>query len=760
MKKVLFGMLLLTTIFLSGCTDTTKTPQDSSAKTKPVYQGMEISKESGTLYFPTTIQPTRLSSVFLTTSDEEPVDEEIIIEETEDSFGVLTSEEVSLYAQKNETLFITVNILNPDSFEILSFTLNGYKYQSYQFEDGSDSEQLILEVNSGDISGIKEFTIDQIKYVDGTDINDVTIDGDETVLLGVQYDTTPVAIISNENIGTTFISFDINLIDEYGLIALTDNNAKAVLYDGEDIIQEVDLVIGDNEVLFDNLSSVNNYQYAVVATFDLMDSNGTIIDVLDSNAFTTNNFIEISNVVPQQETITFELDITDTDTVGSLTSIELYQGETLIETLIDLTVREFTGLLSNNEFTIKATYTYDLNDGVGDQTDVIINEIGTTLFDGFGTEESPYIIRDYVDFNNIRFQSDKFYILEQNINMADKNWVSISVFSGVLDGNGHSISNISYSFTMDDDISEFYTGLVSLNTGTIKNLDIINVNLQFNTLNEISLGVIATRNSGTIDNVYIELYVDATTYGSATIGGVSMYNSGVITNSNSNVTMIVNAGSMVNIAGISAQNYNGTIKQSYSLVDLDGTAASGNCYVGGIAGITSRGKIYDSYSTGNLVSVCSDSQYSHVGGITAKIDNGEIKNTFFHGDVYTYSGGYRANAGGIVGHTWGSDILMQNNISFANVWSDGDGVFRAGGITGNIRGTNIVTYNNFVDTSYEFKNTYGSLQDSVDLDYLGINELNVVANEDFFVNTLGWSRDIWDFTNLDIANGNYPTLKE
>ena len=39
-------------------------------------------------------------------------------------------------------------------------------YQSYQFEDGSDSETLVLEVNAGDVSGIKEFTIDEIKYVE------------------------------------------------------------------------------------------------------------------------------------------------------------------------------------------------------------------------------------------------------------------------------------------------------------------------------------------------------------------------------------------------------------------------------------------------------------------------------------------------------------------------------------------------------------------------------------------------------------------
>ena len=32
-------------------------------------------------------------------------------------------------------------------------------------------------------------------------------------------------------------------------------------------------------------------------------------------------------------------------------------------------------------------------------------------------------------------------------------------------------------------------------------------------------------------------------------------------------------------------------------------------------------------------------------------------------------------------------------------------------------------------------------------------------DEQFFTTTLGWSTDDWDFTNLDVVNGVYPTLK-
>jgi len=46
----------------------------------------------------------------------------------------------------------------------------------------------------------------------------------------------------------------------------------------------------------------------------------------------------------------------------------LYQGETLVDSLDDLSLRVFEDLLSNNEYEIKITYEYDLNDGKGSQT--------------------------------------------------------------------------------------------------------------------------------------------------------------------------------------------------------------------------------------------------------------------------------------------------------------------------------------------------------------------------------------------------------
>ena len=93
------------------------------------------------------------------------------------------------YAPAGGKAVVCVELYNPDSLPILRFTLNGVIYQSYQFMDGSDSEQLYLEVAIPDTPGdVAEYTIDEIKYVDvDNEIRDARMDGERTVTVGVSY---------------------------------------------------------------------------------------------------------------------------------------------------------------------------------------------------------------------------------------------------------------------------------------------------------------------------------------------------------------------------------------------------------------------------------------------------------------------------------------------------------------------------------------------------------------------------------------------
>ncbi len=381
------------------------------------------------------------------------------------TLDVVGAAESIYYADKNQDIFITIRLSNPDSYEILSFTLNGKKYSNYMFENGSDMENLVLKVNVGDVGGIVEYTIDAIKYVDGTDIKDVRMDGDRTVKAGVRASDQTYVNVTNEQKSMTSISFDAQVVDLYSLIEKSGGYAKAVLYDGVNMLTK-DIKVGEKtNIVFDNLTPNTVYQYGVVALYDNLSGNGAKLNTLYKKAVYTDTIVlfkdvqvgkesiewgfvwnesfankqmsaislwqngakvqnvdtgatrldglksnneytlkatyknlqnqdetiaiefvtcakavptvEIANVQSTQTEISFELDVTDTDNVGAVTKIELLHGDDEPIVASDLTSRSFENLLSNNDYTVKVTYTYDLNDGAGKQQIVKTADIKT-----------------------------------------------------------------------------------------------------------------------------------------------------------------------------------------------------------------------------------------------------------------------------------------------------------------------------------------------------------------------------------------------
>lgn len=206
----------------------------------------------------------------------------------EESLTVLGGGEERYYAKPNENIYITIHIDNPDSFEILSFTLNGVKYSTYMFEPGSDMEHLILKVDVGDVEGVVEYTVDAIKYVDGSEIKDVRMEGDQTVEIGVYTEKQPTAAVSGEVIGYNDLSFTVSAADLMGLVADSTGKLEAVLYDGDVIVQRQDIAtVGDTAVAFTGLKTNTLYQYAIVAHYDALDGKGYSPYVLAQRTFCT-----------------------------------------------------------------------------------------------------------------------------------------------------------------------------------------------------------------------------------------------------------------------------------------------------------------------------------------------------------------------------------------------------------------------------------------------------------------------------------------
>ena len=239
-------IIILSTLLFVAC--------DNGAKEKqvPVYKGMVISQSVASTSATTAddseyVEPHHKPGHFEGDHDHrnddfdqnKPFDDPSvpsIDDKAQSTLDVVGGAQNIYYADKNQDIYITIKLSNPDSYEILSFTLNGKKYSNYMFEDGSDMENLVLKVNVGNVGGIVEYTIDAIKYVDGTDIKDVRMDGDKTVKAGVRANDQTYVTVTNEQKSMTSISFDAKVVDSYSLIEKSGGYAKAVLYDGETMI--------------------------------------------------------------------------------------------------------------------------------------------------------------------------------------------------------------------------------------------------------------------------------------------------------------------------------------------------------------------------------------------------------------------------------------------------------------------------------------------------------------------------------------------
>lgn len=214
-------------------------PDNSSTdKQVPIYQGMTVSNEAPVVEMATRVNLSMplFGAIGMRFGTSSMPNTNKVMPET--SAPEITTPEISggpYYAQPNEDIYIHVHISNPDGFEILSFTLNGVKYSTYMFEEGSDLETLILKYNVGEKEGVQQYTIDAIKYVDGENIKDVRMEGNRTIEVLVGNDTKDLAF------ETQFESWDL-IIEPKWTDSFTGEKTILTLgiYDGKTLLRELD----------------------------------------------------------------------------------------------------------------------------------------------------------------------------------------------------------------------------------------------------------------------------------------------------------------------------------------------------------------------------------------------------------------------------------------------------------------------------------------------------------------------------------------
>lgn len=163
-----------------------------------------------------------------------------------------------------------------------------------------------------------------------------------------------------------------------------------------------------------------------------------------------------------------------------------------------------------------------------------------------------YKLANDIDFNNTRVETIAHY--------ADGYQSENNGFSGIFDGQGYSLMNMSYGYQGKTFANCAAFGLIAKN-GLVKNVNFINVTLD----NRIS-GSVATINYGTIENCFVECNITYNTTSEANnpLGGIASKNNGTIKNSVSIVNILVE--NNINVGAIVGRNFaTGTITNCYSL---------------------------------------------------------------------------------------------------------------------------------------------------------------------------------------------------
>lgn len=348
-KTMLFLGIIVFSMTLASCDVSSNS---NGSNTVPTYEGMAISTSSS--------QSSSIKSPKLK-DNEDTAGDTTIEEDIEDivTIDVVTDDEVKYYVEPNESFDIEIYLTNPNQYEIQSFTLNGKKYSSYMFEDGSTMELLKLKTTAPQTSGYFTYSLDAIKYIDGTDIKDVDLEGDKDINVGVIYSNAPTASITSSDISTTSIQLGVDIEDNNSLIG--DYPLEIYLTNGEEIIDKKTLLVGQNDILFNNLTMNTAYEYGIVTQYDLCDGRDVQEYWLLTDTFNTLNVFSFSEIIPTYDSVGFDLETHGI--TGELTSITITDPntETIVSTASSIADRSFSALLSNHKYVINIYFTYLIN---------------------------------------------------------------------------------------------------------------------------------------------------------------------------------------------------------------------------------------------------------------------------------------------------------------------------------------------------------------------------------------------------------------
>ncbi|MCC3356112.1 GLUG motif-containing protein [Bacillus sp. REN16] len=248
-------------------------------------------------------------------------------------------------------------------------------------------------------------------------------------------------------------------------------------------------------------------------------------------------------------------------------------------------------------------------DNLANQNPLLPSTVVREAMDGEGTAENPYKLDSISDFEKIHYYPDKHYELTADI--VGKNDVLTAIgsdgtpFTGVFDGKGHTITGVKMA-------SPSGAGLFSVNGGTIKNLAVLNADINSGTNDA---GILVDLNNGTIENSY----TTGSITGLSNVGGLVGYSNGVIRNSYSTATVKANAKQAGGLVGITNR---GSLTEN---VYATGSVTAGSSNAGGISGYGYENTIIQNSAAMNT-SVITTSSASRIVGRVLSGEKATLEN--------------------------------------------------------------------------------------------------------------------------------------
>jgi hypothetical protein len=246
--------------------------------------------------------------------------------------------------------------------------------------------------------------------------------------------------------------------------------------------------------------------------------------------------------------------------------------------------------------------------------------------------------------------------IDINLDLSGFNWIPIgtelSPFTGVIEGNGHTISNL--SIHKPDGAGVGLIGFMDdggeSDKAIVRNLQLVNVAINKDVMDADNVGqnagaLVGKAVGGTITNVCAK---DIEIRCGSNCGGLMGYSSGIVTRSCATGTVVA----LNSTAGGLVADHRGVIRESYAAVDV-----SAGYLGGGLVGLAypdsgrySAAEITDSYATGSVIQIGTQTPISF-GGLVARADQVSVRSAFATGDVTasTTTADSTGGVGGFVG---------------------------------------------------------------------------------------------------------------